>query len=137
MFVPAKQSLWSVTTPSRGKKNNCPGHHFNLGEHMDIVVDDYEEEQPNVCEANTVFPTINRAKLRDAVDNVTPDRACNTSYRNFALTEVKIQTANERKKRIMESDYVDDNPWSTIQFYDEAWETKITRYQSEIIPLGK
>lgn len=137
MVIPSKQTLWSVTTPSRGKTNNCPGHQFDLSEHMDIVIDDYEEEQPSICESNKVFPTINSAKLRDAVDTSPQDRACSTSYRNVALTEVKVQTIDARKRRHMDSEYVDDFPWSTTQFYESDWENQIQLHQSEIIPLGE
>ena len=147
MVKPFKQKLWAVTTASRGKENICPGHQFQVQEAMDIVMDDKAEEQPDMCTANKVFPTVNEAKLRRAIDTSPPDQACGTAFRNLAETEVKIQVTNDRKRRIVEAtssvedqpsieeEPVDNSPWGTTQHFDPTWEKKIK--DTNIIPWGK
>ena len=147
MVQPFKQKLWSVTTASRGRENICPGHQFQLSEAMDIVMDESAEEQPQMCEANQVFPTLDEAKLRAAIDAYPPDQTCPSSFRDMAMTEVKIQVTNARKRKIgeveedsmdegsAEGESVEDVPWSTTQYFDPAWEAQIKG--TKVIPWGK
>ena len=151
MVKPLKQKLWSVTTPSRGKENICPGNQFDLTENMDVVIDETAEEEPQMCEANQVFPTLNEAKLRNAISSSPPDKSCATSFRNLAMTEVKIQVTSERKRKFVEvesrpveasgeemeeetEESYDNYPWSTTQYFNPAWEAQIKA--TKVIPWG-
>ena len=76
---------------------------------------------------------LNATKLRNLINNLTPSNTCpSTATQNQAPTDVRYQTARERKRRILGDNTFDDFEWSSTRHFKEEWIRLIERHQTQV-----
>ena len=97
-----------------------------------MLIDEEEQLEPGICEATEVMPPLNATRVQSMFDKSNPDGSCSNSDRDTAELDVKVDTNDQRKKKIKRDENFDDNEWSKTTDFNPQWIAKINQHQHNV-----